>query len=67
MKFVHLSLLALPALLSACLKDELPVPAQERGAGRSVQVCMGAGYQEQIWIDLGTGAVMATNNKSAWP
>ncbi len=66
MKLVNLSLFALPVLLSSCMKEELPVPAQVRGEGRSVQVCMGPGYQEQIWIDLATGATVASNNKSAW-
>lgn len=53
-------------LFSACLKDELPAPTQPRGEGRSVQVCMGSGYQDQLWVDLGTGTVVATNAKTAW-
>lgn len=53
-------------LLSACLKDELPAPVQPRGEGRSVQVCMGSGYQDQVWLDLGTGTVVSTNPKTAW-
>ncbi len=53
-------------LFSACLKDELPAPTQPRGDGRSVQVCMGSGYQDQLWLDLGTGTVVATNAKTAW-
>lgn len=61
-----LLMLALPVLLSACLKEELPVAARERGEGRSVQVCMGPGYNDQIWIDLGSGNTMATNPKTAW-
>ena len=53
-------------LFSACLKDELPAPIQPRGEGRSVQVCMGSGYQDQLWLDLGTATVVATNPKTAW-
>ncbi|MEO8589736.1 MAG: HmuY family protein [Flavobacteriales bacterium] len=53
-------------LLSACLKDELPVPVQPRGEGRSIQVCMGAGYQDQLWMDLRSGTVVSTNPKTAW-
>lgn len=53
-------------LFSACLKDELPVPTAARGDGRDVQVCMGAGYQDQLWLDVRTGTVLATNPKTAW-
>lgn len=51
---------------SSCLKDELPVPTRPRGDGQSVQVCMGAGYQDQLWLDLATGTVVSTNPKTAW-
>ena len=53
--------------LTSCLKEELPVPARERDTtARSVQVCMGPGYQEQLWLDLGTGEVVSSNVKTAW-
>lgn len=54
------------SLFGACLKEELPVPSAARGEGRDVQVCMGAGYQDQLWLDLRTGTVLATNPKTAW-
>ena len=53
-------------LLSACMKDELPVPAVPRGDGMNLQACMGAGYDDQLWMDLRTGTVLSTNSKSAW-
>ncbi|MBK7113165.1 MAG: hypothetical protein IPH60_12065 [Flavobacteriales bacterium] len=58
--------LALALILSSCLKDELPVPVHERGDGRITEVCMGTSYQDQLWMDIGTGSVVATNLKTAW-
>lgn len=53
--------------LTSCLKEELPVPARERDTtARAVQVCMGPGYQDQLWLDLGSGEVVSTNLKTAW-
>jgi hypothetical protein len=63
----RLLLLALVVLLaSACMKDELPVPAHTPGAGRISEVCMGAAYQDQLWMDIATGTVVSTNLKTAW-
>lgn len=57
----------LAAMLSSCLKDELPVPKRPfSAAAREVQVCLGATYKDQVWLDLGTGTVMATNAMTAW-
>lgn len=53
-------------LLAGCMKDELPVPAKPRGDARELQVCMGFGYQEQVWMDLSSGEVLRTNVKTAW-
>jgi hypothetical protein len=53
-------------LLSACMKDELPVPARPRGDGMIMAACMGPGYQDQIWLDLSSGTVVSTNVKTAW-
>ncbi len=53
-------------LLTSCMKEELPVPARPRGDGRMMQVCMGPGYLEQLWIDVGTGTVVSSNPKTAW-
>ncbi len=60
------SLFVIPLLLGACMKEELPVPAHPRGDAREMQVCMGAGYQEQHWLDLGSGEIRASNIKTAW-
>ena len=53
-------------LLTGCLREELPVDPAPRGEATQLQVCMGPGYQDQLWIDLGTGTVVATNPKGAW-
>lgn len=62
--------LVLPAtlcvILCACMKDELPVPAAIRGEAVTLQECLGPGYQNQLWIDLGGGAVVGSNTKEAW-
>lgn len=62
--------LLLPSLamlfLSACMKEELPVLPQDRGEAVELQVCMGPGYRDQIWIDLSSGSVVSTNSRSAW-
>lgn len=52
--------------LSACLKEELPVPMHERGEAISVQACMGPGYQDQLWLDIRSGTVVSSNPKTAW-
>ncbi|MBX2972255.1 MAG: HmuY family protein [Flavobacteriales bacterium] len=66
----------LAATFSSCLKDELPVPRQERvvgggegeggGDGISFRVCMGTGYQDQLWLDIATGTVQNSNPFVAW-
>ena len=58
--------LASTALLSSCLKDELPVTAAEKGDAVEVQLTMGAGYNEQLWFDIGTNSIVAQNSKTAW-
>ncbi|MBK7270042.1 MAG: HmuY family protein [Flavobacteriales bacterium] len=58
--------MALAGTLSSCLKEELPVPARPRGDVAEVETCMGPGYQDQVWVDLGTRSVRSTNLKTAW-
>jgi len=53
-------------LLSGCLKEELPVPAYARGEGRTLDFCLGTGYQDQLWMDLSAGTIVNTNPKTAW-
>lgn len=54
----------LAALFSSCLKDELPIPARDKGV--SMQTCMGTGYRDQLWVDLGSGTVVSSNPLTAW-
>lgn len=58
--------LSLPFLLSACIKEELPVPAVPRGDAVTTELCMGPGYQDQIWFDLSTASTVHRNAKTAW-
>lgn len=53
-------------LLSSCEKDELPVKPYDRGELEEVVVALNADYSQQVWFDLGSGQVMATNNKLDW-
>lgn len=52
-------------LLTGCIKEELPVQPRERLAGE-YQFCMGGGYQQQLWMDLERGEVVAQNTLSDW-
>lgn len=52
-------------LLTGCMKEELPVPARERGGGE-YQFCMGSGYQQQLWVDMELGEVVAQNTLADW-
>lgn len=62
----YIPLLLFTMLIASCMKEELPVPAHPRGDAREIQVCMGPGYQEQHWMDLGSGEIKASNLKTAW-
>jgi hypothetical protein len=56
-------------LFSACMKEELPVPAVPTvpsGDAIAMNECMGPAYRDQLWIDLGSGTVVNTNDKLAW-
>lgn len=57
--------------LTSCLPDELPVPPRVIGGGGDgpaydAQLCMGMGYGDQIWFDLGTGTEVARNSRMDW-
>ncbi len=58
--------LILLVFLASCMKEELPAPRAPRGDARSTQLCMGPGYANQLWFDLGSGAVVSTNPRDAW-
>ncbi len=67
MRTLHvIPLIAISAMQSSCMKEELPVPAHPRGDAREIQVCMGPGYQNQLWLRLTTGEVISANPKTAW-
>ncbi len=57
--------------LSSCLPNELPVAPRTIGSGGDgpaydMQLCMGMGYGDQIWFDLGSGMEVARNSKLDW-
>ncbi|MBK8499243.1 MAG: HmuY family protein [Flavobacteriales bacterium] len=55
------------ALLAAgCIKDELPIPAADRGDAVSHRLCMGTTYSQQLWFDLGSGSVVSQNARTDW-
>jgi hypothetical protein len=56
----------LAMVLSSCMKDELPAPRAPRGDARSTQLCMGAGYANQLWFDLSSGQVVSENVRTTW-
>lgn len=56
----------LAVLLTSCMKEELPVPARPPGEVRTMSVCMGPNYQDQVWVDLSSASVVSTNIKTAW-
>ena len=65
---IHRSIIPLLSLigLTSCMKEELPVPSVPRGDGSIMQVCMGPGYMDQLWIDVGSGTIVSSNPKTAW-
>lgn len=62
-------LTVLPAVIllhTGCIKDELPIPAREIGSAVVREMCLEPGYENQLWYDLATGTVQASNDKTAW-
>jgi len=57
---------AVAAALAGCMKDELPVPRQPRGGAVECVARVGTDYDRQLWFDLGTYSVVATNSKMDW-
>lgn len=53
-------------VLTGCMREELPVPRAPRGDAREIQHCLGQGYQQQLWIDLASGAVVRSNSVMDW-
>ncbi|MBK7944013.1 MAG: hypothetical protein IPJ85_01310 [Flavobacteriales bacterium] len=61
-----LVIVAVAVLLPSCMKEELPAPRAPRGDARSTQLCMGAGYANQLWFDLSSGTVVSENVRTTW-
>ncbi|HRH69496.1 MAG TPA: HmuY family protein [Flavobacteriales bacterium] len=59
-------LLALLLTHTGCIRDELAVPAHEPGTAVTRELCLEPGYENQLWYDVASGTVMASNDKSAW-
>lgn len=53
-------------LLTACIKEETAVPARQPGPVIVRELCLDPGYENQLWYDLGTGTVRASNDKTVW-
>lgn len=52
--------------LSSCIKDELPVPAVPLADALSGEACLTPTYRDQVYFDLGTNSIVASNEKVAW-
>ncbi|MEM6346164.1 MAG: HmuY family protein [Bacteroidota bacterium] len=52
--------------LSACLREEIPVEPFDRGDAILANVSIQANYRDQVWYDLGTNQIVATNAKVDW-
>ncbi|MGB0882073.1 MAG: HmuY family protein [Vicingaceae bacterium] len=52
--------------LSACLKEEIPVPAPVPGNVETMQIEIGYPYTNQVYYDCGTNSVVKTNTKYDW-
>lgn len=61
-----ITLLLLLVCFSSCIREELPVPAFDRGDAKQFQVQMGNDYQHQIWFRLSDGEIVSQNEKLAW-
>lgn len=59
-------LLSVLVVHTGCIRDELAVPAHQAGAAVTHELCLEPGYENQLWYDLATGTVMASNDKTAW-
>lgn len=66
MKHGSMSFLVCALVLTGCIKEELPVPAQPPGPARIGQACVGSDYADQVWYDLGTNSAVSVNSKMDW-
>ncbi len=54
------------AFATSCEKEELPVPAFDRGDVDTVYIGMGETYDTQVWFDLSTQSVVKTGSRFDW-
>ncbi len=66
MKYSIVLAITLMLSMTACEQEEIPVIVDLPEGVESVQLSMGEDYTTQLFFDLGSGAVIATNNKTAW-
>jgi hypothetical protein len=66
MKYSIVLAITLMLSMTACEQVEIPVIVDLPEGVESVQLSMGEDYTTQLFFDLGSGAVIATNNKTAW-
>jgi len=52
--------------LVACEKEELPIDPVDRGEVKTLQVEMGNTYGTQLWVDLESGSVVASQSRTSW-
>lgn len=60
--FIFISLL----ILTACRKDELPVPTPDLGGLTSASVELSPNYENQIYFDLSSNSNKGLNSKTDW-
>ncbi|MBL0128332.1 MAG: hypothetical protein IPP83_12970 [Flavobacteriales bacterium] len=66
MRRAYTAWVVMSVLLAGCMKDELPVPKTPRGNAATYQFCLGEGYGQQLWFDLGSGTVVSDNARTVW-
>ena len=54
------------AILTSCLKEELPVPVHNQGDLIINQVELGTTYGLQIYYDMASNSIVKSNQKTAW-
>lgn len=52
--------------LTACHKEELPVPAHDAGDAVNVEIAMGQDYRQQVFYRLSDDVVVSSNLKTEW-
>lgn len=53
-------------VLSACLKEELPVPKKDWGDATLAEVNIGGNYEYQAYFDFTTGEVVKKHSRDKW-